>query len=303
MTERSGPAPSILFPLLAAAGGIALFSVMDGFMKTLSIALGAYNAMLWRTLTGSAIGAVAYRAQKGRRPGPAALRLHLWRGAIVMVMALCFFWGIARVPLAEGIALSFIAPLVALYLAAVLLKERIGGAAVAASLLGLAGVGVILVGKLSGDYSADAPLGVAAILLSALFYAYNLILQRQQALMAGPTEVALFQNLTIAGLLLLAAPWLAALPGKALWPVVLASATLAFISQMLLSWAYARAEAQRLLAVEYTAFIWAAIVGYLVFDEKLTVAMLAGTVLIVAGCLIAARAKPKSIAHIEETVV
>lgn len=295
--------PSILLPLFAAALGIALFSVMDGFMKGLSIAIGAYNAMLWRTLTGSLLGGAAFTAQGWKRPGPQAMRMHLWRGAIVMVMAVCFFWGIARVPLAEGIALSFIAPLVALYLAAVLLKERVAGEAIIASLLGLAGVGMILAGKLGQNYSADAPLGVAAILLSALFYAYNLILQRQQALIAGPTEIALFQNVSIAGMLLLAAPWFGIMPAAAQWPAVFASAALAFVSQMLLSWAYARAEAQRLIAVEYTAFIWAAMVGWIAFDEALTPALLAGTALIVAGCWIAARAKPRHVDHIEETML
>lgn len=295
--------PSFLLPLLAAATGIALFSMMDGFMKGLSIAIGAYNAMLWRTVTGSVFGGVAFTAQGWRQPGAAAMRMHIWRGAIVMVMAVCFFWGIARVPLAEGIALSFIAPLVALYLAAVLLKERVGGEAIIASLLGLAGVGVILAGKLGDTYSADAPYGVAAILISALFYAYNLILQRQQALMAGPTEIALFQNLSIAGMLLLAAPWFGMIPKLAQWPAILASAALAFVSQMLLSWAYARAEAQRLIAVEYTAFIWAALVGWIAFEESLTPALLAGTALIVAGCWIAARAKPGHVDHIEETAL
>lgn len=262
-------------------------------MKALSIAFGAYNAMLWRTLVGSGIGGVAFGAQRGRWPKRAALKIHVWRGFIVMIMALCFFFGIARVPLAEGIALSFIAPLVALYLAAVILKERIGRQAIWASLLGLAGVAVILAGKLGGEHDAGAPIGIAAILLSALFYAYNLILQRQQALIAGPTEIALFQNVSIAGMLLLAAPWFGQFPTAALWPNVLASAALAFVSQMLLSWAYARAEAQQLIAVEYTAFIWAAIVGWMAFDEEVTLATLAGTLLIIAGCWIATRAKPQ----------
>ena len=262
-------------------------------MKALSIAFGAYNAMLWRTLVGSGIGSIAFTIKRGRKPTRAALRLHIWRGFIVMIMALCFFYGIARIPLAEGIALSFIAPLVALYLAAVILKERIGREAIFASLLGLAGVVVILTGKLGGDYNKDAPIGIAAILISALFYAYNLILQRQQALIAGPTEIALFQNLSIAGMLLLIAPWFAQIPTAELWPNVLASASLAFVSQMLLSWAYARAEAQQLLPVEYTAFIWAAIVGWIAFDEEVTLATLAGTVLIVTGCWIATRAKPR----------
>ena len=151
-------------------------------MKALSIAFGAYNAMLWRTVTGSGIGAVAFGVHRGKWPQPKVMRMHIWRGFIVMVMAVCFFFGIARVPLAEGIALSFIAPLIALYLAAIILKEKIGRAAIGASLLGLAGVAVILAGKLSGDYPDDAPIGIAAILISAIFYAYNLILQRQQVL-------------------------------------------------------------------------------------------------------------------------
>ena len=58
---------------------------------------------------------------------------------------------------------------------------------------------------------------------------------------------------------------------------------------MLLSWAYARAEAQALVPIEYSAFIWSAIIGRIVFDEPLTAATVAGVVLIVAACLIAAR--------------
>lgn len=281
-----------LYPFLAACLGIALFAVMDGFMKLLSIAFGAYSAMLWRTLAGSAMGAVAYGAQRGRWPEAAALRMHIKRGAVVMVMALCFFWGIARVPMAEAIGLSFIAPLIALYLAAVLLKEQVRREAIIASLLGLAGVGVILAGKFGASaYHEDTALGVAAIFVSALFYAWNLILQRQQALMAKPTEIALFQNLSIAAMLLVAAPFLAVWPTAEQWLWVLSSAALAFISQMLLSWAYARAEAQHLLPVEYTAFIWASITGYVMFGEAVTVATLAGTVLIVVGCWIATRGR------------
>ena len=46
-----------------------------------------------------------------------------------------------------------------------------------------------------------------------------------------------------------------------------AAALLAFVSLILLSWAYARAEAQYLAPVEYTGFIWAAVFGFLVFGE------------------------------------
>jgi len=59
----------------------------------------------------------------------------------------------------------------------------------------------------------------------------------------------------------------------------------------------ARAEAKVLLPVEYTAFIWAALFGWLFFAEALTLSTVAGTVLIVSGCLLAARQYPRNAAE------
>ena len=73
------------------------------------------------------------------------------------------------------------------------------------------------------------------------------------------------------------------------------AALLAFVSLMLMSWAYARAEAQRLVPIEYTAFLWAALVGWFAFNEPVTPATLAGTALIIFGCLIATRQQPNQI--------
>src|SRR5690606_29790224 len=106
-----------------------------------------------------------------------------------------FFWGIVRVPLAEAIALSFIAPLIALGLAALFLKEQVGARSVLGSALGLAGVAVILSGQLGGTHTDDTMLGVAAVLVSAVFYACNLVVARHQAQLAKPLEIAFWQNL------------------------------------------------------------------------------------------------------------
>jgi S-adenosylmethionine uptake transporter len=81
------------------------------------------------------------------------------------------------------------------------------------------------------------------------------------------------------------------------------AAILSIISLLLLSWAYARAEAQILIPVEYTAFVWAALFGWLFFAEPVTVPVLLGTVLIVSGSLIAARAKPEPVNQVEIAAV
>lgn len=286
MPRRSHP----MLPFLVAGVGIAVFSAMDAAMKSASIQVGAYNALLFRSLIGSALMLPVWRLGGGRWPGLPVLKVHMLRSTVVAGMAWLFFWGLVRVPLAEAIALSFIAPLIALFLAAVLLGETIRRQAIVASLLGLAGVGVIAAGRFgTGDYQPDAAWGVAAVLVSAALYAWNLILQRQQALLAGPREVALFQHMCVAAVLALAAPWLAEVPHPAAFRAIAAGAVLAAAALMLLSWAYARAEAQALVTVEYTAFIWASLMGWLWFGEAVTWSTLAGVVLIVAGCWIGAR--------------
>lgn len=208
-------------PYTAACLGIALYSLMDALMKGLALAIGAYSALFWRLAVGMLFTASAWLAIRAPWPSPRVMRIHASRGIVVAAMALALFWGIARVTLAEAIALSFIAPIIALVLAAAVLKERIAPRAIAAAVSGIGGVGIILAGQLGHAHPPDEGWGAAAVLV--------------------------------------------------------------------LSRANARAEAQLLVSAEYTAFVWAAIMGWLVFGEPLRATTVAGAALIIAGCLIAAR--------------
>jgi S-adenosylmethionine uptake transporter len=281
--------PSIALPFAVATLGIALFSGMDAVMKHLALAIGAYNALLWRTLTGAVIGGLIFFGLRRPWPGRAAMRIHLIRGIMSSVMAILFFWGLARVPLAQGVALAFVAPLIALYLAALILKEKIERRAILASLLGFAGVLVILAGQAQADLGPEAFRGALAILASAALYAWNIILMRQQALVAKPFEIAFFMSAIMSACFLLVAPLLGDVPDAGHVPAILSSAALAFGSLLLLSWAYARAEAQYLAPVEYTAFIWASLFGLIFFAEPVRPLTLAGAAMIVVACILAAR--------------
>lgn len=284
---------SIAIPYGVATFGIATFSTMDVLMKGLSISMGAYNAMLWRMMAGVIMGGALFFVSRTRMPARSTFKLHVLRGTVAAFMATSFFWGLARVPIAEAVALSFIAPLITLYLAAVLLGEKISRHAIFATILGFLGVLVILSARITGDYQPEVLKGSAAILVSAVLYAYNLVLQRKQAQLAPPIEIVFFQNLTAGSVLLLAAPWFAVVPAASDVPALFGSAVLAIVSLLLLSWAYARAEAQVLVSVEYTAFIWAAIFGWYFFGEAVSFATFLGTGLIVGGCVLAARQKPE----------
>ena len=295
--------PRPFIPFMVAAAGVGTFSLMDAAMKDLALSIGAYNAVMWRNTVGALLMGVLFVGTRQKWPPVHLLKIHLWRSIVVAVMAVSFFWSLTKLPLAEAIGLSFIAPVIALYLAAVMLKETIGKEAIWASLAGLGGVAIIMAGRLSGHYTMDHIWGAAAVLFSAVVFAYNLILARRQAQVSGPIEIAFFQNLFVALTLGLAAPWFLQSIGMSDAPMVGSSAALAVISLLLLSWAYARAEAQILIPVEYTAFVWAAFFGWLFFAEPITWPVLLGTALIVGGSLIAARAKPVPVNQVEIATV
>jgi len=281
-----------LLPFAVTLAAVGLFSLMDALMKDAALAAGAYSALLLRNAFGLALIAPVWLASGSGRPSRAAMRVHLVRGVVAAAMAFTFFWGIARIPLAEGIALSFVAPLVALYLAALLLGETVQPGAVWASLAGLVGVAVIAFGRAgTGGWTEEAAWGTGSVLFSSILYAWNLVLQRQQALAARPVEVATFQTGIVALVLLLFAPVAFTLPERAAWPVIGGAAVLALAAVLLLAWSYARAEAQALVPLEYSGFLWAALFGWLFFAEALTWPVLLGAGLIVGACWIAAPKK------------
>ena len=272
-------------------------------MKGLALELGAYNALFWRATITIVLAGTIYWWQRTSWPSLQVLKLHAWRGFVVSIMAFLFFWGLKYLPVAEAIGLSFIAPLIALYLSAVILHEHISRRAVVASIIGLAGASVVIAGRLSGDYSLEMARGIIAILCSAVLYAYNLILQRQQALLASPYEIGFFQNCMVVAMFGLLSPFLAVAPPLSITPNLFAAAALGLVSMFMMSWAYARAPASTLLPVEYTAFAWAALLGWLVFGEEVTLTTLLGTGMIVTGCLVAAWQSQGHVDHVETTAV
>lgn len=286
---------SALIPVLVCTLAIFLLSAMDAAMKSLVIAAGVYNIVLWRSLLATLASAAGWATQARSRPGARALRLHALRAVIVGIVLITFFWGLARLPLAEAIGLSFVAPLFALFLAALMLGERIRLQAVWAAVLGFAGVAVIVAGQFGGaSASRETLLGTLSVLVSTVFYGFNLVLTRKQAQIAKPIEIMFFQNLCLLLIMSLAAPWIASLLPREYWLPLVGVTALSLTGQYLMSWAYARAEAQYLISTEYTAFIWAIALGWFFFGETVSWETLAGASLIIASCWIAARASMRS---------
>jgi S-adenosylmethionine uptake transporter len=276
-----------------ALSAVAVLSIMDAVMKALVLAIGIFAVSVWRTLAVVVIAAMLYLPRRLPWPSASTLRIHVIRAVIVTIMAFLFFWGIGRVPLAQAIALTFIAPLLSLLLAAAFLHEAIGRRSIVGSLLAFAGVVVIVLGQASAKTAPGVLLGIGAILASALCYAVNIVLMRHQALAAKPLEINFFQAITV-GIIWLVAAIALGVPAapRGEWPWIIAAALMSTAGSLLFSWAYARAQASYLAVTEYSAFLWASALGWLMFRERVSLYTLAGALLIVGGCLLAARGKP-----------
>ena len=274
----------------AALAAVAILSVMDAVMKHLVLAIGVVAVSLWRSIVVLGLASALYLPRRLPWPSRATFKLHVLRSVVVLVMALMFFWGIGRVPLAQGIALTFIAPLMALALSAIFLGERAGRAVIGGSVIAFAGVALILLGQTRAELGRDALLGSAAILFSAVCYAVNIVLMRAQAMAARPPEITFFQNGTIALMMILSLPFMGGVgwPGGH-WPALIAASLMSTSGVLLFAFAYARGDAGYLSVTEYSGFLWAAVLGWLAFGETVSLWTLAGALLIVGGCLIAAR--------------
>lgn len=277
---------------LAALGAVAVLSVMDAVMKHLVLAIGIIAVSIWRAIVNMGISAAIFLPQRRRWPSAATLKIHVSRGILVTILAFLFFWGIGRVPLAQAIALTFIGPLIALLLAAVFLHEKIGPRSIAGSIAAFAGVLVIMFGQAQAKVGPEVMLGSAAILCSAACYAVNIVMMRHQARIADPLEINFFQSLTVMAVWLFVVPAAGFPPalGKE-WIWVVVASLMSTAGTLLYGWGYARGPASYLAVTEYSGFLWASLCGWLVFQERVSSYTLAGAVLIVGGCLLAARSK------------
>ncbi|MEO1968715.1 MAG: DMT family transporter [Sphingomonadaceae bacterium] len=279
-------------PILAALAGVACLSLMDALMKGASLAIGAYSAAWLRSVLGAMLATPIWLLRGGRWPQTRALRLHLERGVVSALMALTFFYALTKLPIAEAIAISFVAPILALYLAHTLLGEAIRRTAIIAAILGLLGTLIIVGGKISrSTFDSDTALGLASILISAMLYAYNFIVIRRQAQAAGPLEIAAFHSGVSALVLGIASPLLFTLPDLRILGGIAGAAILTVAGAIAIAWAYAREEAQVLVPMEYSGFLWASLFGWLFFRENLAVTTAVGALLIVLGCWIGASRK------------
>jgi drug/metabolite transporter (DMT)-like permease len=260
---------------------VMFFAISDALAKWAG-ELG-YNPVLivfFRYLFGlipmlAAISISGWRVLATRNPGG-----HLLRALLMCSSVSLFFWGLRYMPLAEAFVIGFTAPLFITALSWPVLGERVGPHRWAAVAAGFVGVLIVL------RPSANGIRPEALLIVGAAFtYAFGALLTRKVARTEHPT--AIFTYTTLISLAVSAPVAIATwqpLSGELLMGFVVLG-LVGGLAHLLIIVAYYNAPAAVNAPLEYVSLIWAVIIGWVVWQEKVAPATWAGAAVIIGAGL------------------
>jgi drug/metabolite transporter (DMT)-like permease len=216
------------------------------------------------------------RALATRRPFD-----HLGRAAVGMAALWCWFYAYRNMPLADAYALSFSAPLFMTALSMPMLGEPVGRHRWAAVLVGLAGV-LIMVQPGSGVFGLSA----LVVLLSALLYALAMILLRALGATESTLRTVFYFTLFCTVVSAASLPFTGRLPQS--WGdagLLVGIGLLGGVAQLFLTEAYRNAPVSIVAPFDYSAMLWAVLLGMAVFGDRPGWPVLSGAAVVIASGL------------------
>ena len=260
----------------------AAFAFSDAFVKSLRGSLPAYEAVFF----GAALGLTALPFIKGRgdrwRDVLLAQRqgLYLVRAVASAVGSIAAVIAFTALPMAEAFALIFLLPVFVTILSVLVLHEQVGWRRWSAVVAGFIGVLVVL----RPGFRALG-IGHLAAIICGLAGAVSMIALR----LAGPHEkrVSLFGAgiigaMLVSGVLMLTDfRW----PQASQWGLLLGYGLLSALGSVLLMLATRLAPANHVAPTQYSQMLWAVLLGYVVFHDRVDGLMALGIAIILGAGL------------------
>lgn len=224
---------------------------------------------------------------RGRIPPPQLT--HVFRGALLAMATLFFFWSLTRMPLADASAVYFVQPLILTLMSAFFLAEPIGYRRVAGVVIGLAGALLVIRPSFEAvGFTALLPL------LSALCIAIYFTMTRSLAKNEDPRVlqfwVCVFASLALLPALVagdhfsipvLTSSW----PQGTEWGLLVLVGLIGMTSHMLAIRALHMAPAGILAPFQYLEILGATLLGFILFSDIPDLHTLAGILIIVGSGL------------------
>ncbi|MCE3000967.1 MAG: DMT family transporter [Betaproteobacteria bacterium] len=204
----------------------------------------------------------------------------LARGLLFIVGSALIVWSLAELPLATAITMLFLSPVFMVLLSMPMLKERIGHHRWVAVLGGFAGVLIILrPGGMDFQWALLIPLAAAAV------NALRDVLTRRMSRSESSMSILFWSNIILmaGGFTTLPLGWKPVDAQAAMW--IVAAGVFNGTAHFCMIEALRSGEASLLAPIRYTALLWAALFGFLIWGEVPDVWLWAGATVVVASSL------------------
>lgn len=264
-SSPSGPRPEkILFAIGLRLASVLMLSLMWALIKLLSQRdVHLIELLFYRQLLAMPVvyGWIVWTVG----PGGIATRrvdLHLTRTVVGLTSMVCNFGAVMMLPLAESTTIGFTAPIFATIFSALFLHEATGIHRWGAVVVGF--IGVIIIAR---PDSAHFPLlGLGIAIAAAIGVAtISLLLRALSRTEAPPAIVFWFTLLSVPplGVLMI---WFGQWHDPVTFALILAMGVCGGIAQLLLTTALRWAPVAVVMPMDYSAIIWSALLGWLLWD-------------------------------------
>lgn len=281
-------------PLSPAAAGIAYIcagsfclAVNDALSKYLSAYIPVMEIIFFRSLISLPL-IVAFGFFMGGRQALVTHSpwLQIARGMAAVVAPVSYIYGLSLLPLADNAAISFASPLFITLLAVPLLGERPGWRQWIATFTGFAGV-MCVIQPGSDMFSWGALLPLTA----ALAYALIMLSARTLARRGDSIWVTmLYATLVPLVIAALAMPLEWETPAFEQWWALIGVGFFGGIAITLITQAFRVGSASVVAPFDYSGLLWAALIGWLFWNEIPTMAAFGGMgIIIISGIYLAWR--------------
>ena len=263
MTDKQDSADRPALGIVLMIAGVAGFAVMDAIIKWLTADYPVPQVVALRSWFGlPLLGILALhegglKSLKTRRP-----LVHIGRYGLVLILSFSFFWALSQMKLVDAIAVSFAAPIFITALSVPLLKEPVGLHRWVAIGIGFCGVLIILRPGM-GVFQWAA----IVVLCSVLAYALIMITTRAFKSTESTAALMLYPQLGISLTGIVIAPLFWVTPSLGDLGLFALAGLFGSVGVMCLTHAFRLAPVATISPFEYTALIWATLLGFLLWDE------------------------------------
>ena len=268
--------------MMAAGAAMLMFTLMNVFAKTLSEQHSVLEIAFYRNLIACLpflilVFAFGKRQILVIRSKPWAVGIRAVLGAASLVLT---FAAYSSMPMAETSVLLFTASLFVPVMGVIFLKEKVGPYRWSAIIVGF--VGIIVMAGPSGAVTA---VGVGFAISAALLQSVLGILLRHLGGHEDPETVSFYFFVIGAILTALALPFVAVRPTLDELPLLIGVGLTGAAAQWLFSTALKHTPAAIVAVFNYTTIVWAALFGWLIWDEWPLPIVFAGSAIVIAANL------------------